>query len=166
MSMILQGLISGYRNNLDYATRLVSDLTEEQMVAQPAGLAGIAMNHPAWCLSHLCVYIPIIRQIIVGGEIVDPKDHRYGMQSKPEAERSGYPSKAAIVSEFTEGHERVMEELAQATDAIFDYDVRLERWHTRMPKAGVALPYLMLLHENQHLGQISAWRRAMGLPKV
>ncbi|MBX3419755.1 MAG: DinB family protein [Pirellulaceae bacterium] len=166
MSTIIQGLISGYRNNLDYATRLIADLTDEQMVGQPPALSGIVMNHPAWCLSHLNVYIPIIRQIILGGEIVDPKEHRYGMQSKPEADRGCYPSKAEIMADFTEGHQQVIADLEKATNEIFDFDVRLERWQTRMPKAGIALPYLMLLHENQHLGQVSAWRRAMGLPKV
>lgn len=166
MSTIIQGLISGFRNNLDYATRLVADLTDSQMVAQPSALVGIVMNHPAWCLSHLNVYLPIMRQIIRGESIVDPKDHRYGMQSKPEADASCYATKAEIMAEFTAGHEAVIEELSRATDAIFDYDVKLERWQSRMPKAGIALPYLMLLHENQHLGQISAWRRAMGLPKV
>jgi hypothetical protein len=35
-----------------------------------------------------------------------------------------------------------------------------------MPQVGIVLPYLMLVHENTHLGQVSAWRRILGLPPV
>jgi hypothetical protein len=42
----------------------------------------------------------------------------------------------------------------------------LPRWKEIMPTVGIALPYLLLVHENQHLGQLSAWRRVLGLPAV
>jgi hypothetical protein len=88
------------------------------------------------------------------------------MQSKPESDTSRYPKKAEIVDAYVSGHEQVLTQLNSATDQIFELDVQLPRWKEIMPKVGIALPYLMLLHENQHLGQISAWRRAMGLPSV
>ena len=36
----------------------------------------------------------------------------------------------------------------------------------KFPTVGNALAHTMLLHEMQHLGQLSAWRRASGLPRV
>jgi len=49
---------------------------------------------------------------------------------------------------------------------LLDQAVVLERWQQFMPTAGIALPYLMLVHENTHFGQLSAWRRVQGLPSV
>ena len=40
-----------YRFNLNVASRLVGDLSPQQMVEQPAGV----VNHPAWSLGHLCM---------------------------------------------------------------------------------------------------------------
>jgi DinB superfamily len=166
MSTVIQGLIFGWRKNLDYGKRLVADLSDAQMAAQPTLPNNVVMNHPAWCLCHLNIYVPIISDLIEGRDFPDPKTHKFGMQSKPESDSSRYPKKAEIVDAFVSGHEQVLTQLNSATDQIFELDVQLPRWKEIMPKVGIALPYLMLLHENQHLGQISAWRRAMGLPSV
>ncbi|MEZ6093649.1 MAG: hypothetical protein R3C03_05360 [Pirellulaceae bacterium] len=101
-----------------------------------------------------------------GQEFDDPKDHPFGMQSKPEAESSIYPTKQQLIADFEAGHRLVSELFSQADNSVFENPVALPRWKDRMPTAAIALPYLMLLHENQHLGQVSAWRRAMGLPSV
>ena len=37
--------------NLGFAKRLVGDLSDDQMCAQPHGV----VNHPAWSLGHLAV---------------------------------------------------------------------------------------------------------------
>lgn len=166
MSHAIQGLLYGWNKNLDYGPKLVSDLTEEQLVAQPAVNLELPSNHPAWIFSHLNVYLPIIAAIILGEEFPDPKEHRFGMQSKPQSDRSIYPTKQELVDEFVRGHQQVIELLQSADDSVFENPIRLERWKNAMPHAGIALPYLMLNHENNHLGQISAWRRIQGFPSV
>ena len=35
-----------------------------------------------------------------------------------------------------------------------------------MPTIGDGLGYLLVAHEANHLGQLSAWRRAMGMPST
>ena len=166
MSSIIDGLLYCWKKNLEYGPNLVKDLSDEQMTRQPAPASSAPANHPAWVFSHLNVYIPIVGCLITGEEIVDPKDHKFGMTSKPEADRTIYATKQELIDEFVSGHEKVIEQLSKADDSIFDRDVQLERWRERMPKVGTALPYLMILHENVHLGQLSAWRRVQGLPSV
>ena len=165
MSNIVNGLLFGWNKNLDYGKRLVADLSETQMVAQPVA-DGTPANHAAWVFSHLNVYIPVIECLITGNEIEDPKEHRYGMQSKPEADRDFYPSKQEMLATFVEGHQRVEEALQRVGESALDLPMSLERWKVNMPTVGIALPYLMLVHENNHLGQLSAWRRVLGLPAV
>ena len=165
MSTIIQGLIFSWNKNADYAQRLVADLSDEQIVSQPVA-DGAPANHAAWVLSHLNVYVPIISSIIDGNEFEDPKTHTFGMQSKPESDRAIYESKDALISTFVQGHEKVAAQLQDASSDLFDKSVTLPRWKEVMPTAGIALPYLMILHENTHLGQLSAWRRVLGLPSV
>lgn len=165
MSVAIEGLVYCWKKNLDYAPKLVSDLTEEQMAWQP-NQSGLPANHAAWVLSHLNVYIPIIESLIQGQAFDDPKPHKFGMTSKPERDRSLYASKQELVDTFVAGHHNVLRLLEGASDAILEQEVALARWKELMPKVGIALPYLMLNHENNHLGQLSAWRRVQGLPSV
>lgn len=162
MSEVIKGLLFAWNKNKDYGQKLVADLSEEQMVLQP----GPGMNHPAWVLSHLNAYHPVIVSVIKGDLFEDPKNHPFGMLSKPEADRSVYESKDELVGTYIKGHEQVEAVLSTATGAVFDQKIELERWIKMLPTAGIALPYLMLLHENIHLGQLSAWRRVQELPSV
>lgn len=162
MSKIIEGLLFAWNKNLVYGQKLVADLSDEQMALQP----GPGMNHPAWVFSHLNLYHPVIEHVIKGELFDDPQGHPFGMKSKPVADRSVYASKDELVKAFVVGHENVAAALGAATDAAFDQPVALERWVQFMPTAGIALPYLMLVHENTHFGQLSAWRRVQGLPAV
>lgn len=166
MSAIIDGLLYSWNKNLEYGPKLVADLSEEQMTLQPAPDGKPASNHPAWVFSHLNVYIPIIGSLIEGKEFEDPKPHRFGMQSKPESGSGIYAPKQQLVDEFVKGHERVASLLKEKGSDCLDQDVKLERWKPVMPKVAIALPYLMLVHENNHMGQVSAWRRIQGMPSV
>lgn len=165
-SPVIEGFLFAWKKNQDYAPKLVADLSEEQMIAQPATDPAAPSNHPAWVLSHLNVYLPIIASIIKGELFEDPKSHPFGMQSKPEASRDVYAAKQELVDQFVAGHNNISELLGNADDSVLNQPVMLPRWKEVMPSAAIALPYLMLNHENGHLGQISAWRRIQGLPSV
>ncbi len=159
---LIEGLRYGFGKNLDYGSRLLKDLSGPQMVEQPAP----GMNHPAWTFSHMNLYHPIMILLLEGKTFQDPKLHPFGMESKPSSNRSEYPSKDALVAAFVQGHETVLSALEKCDPSALETEVTLERWKATMPKVGVCLSYLMLVHENIHLGQISAWRRAMKLPMV
>ncbi|MFT5301170.1 MAG: hypothetical protein ACI87E_004082 [Mariniblastus sp.] len=165
-SPIIEGLLFAWKKNAAYAPKLVADLAAESMVAQPKLNPGAPSNHPAWVLSHLNVYHPVICSIISGDDFKDPNDHRFGQLSKPIADVGEYDSKEQLVESFLAGHQRVEELLGNADDAVFSNLVHLPRWKDVMPLASHALPYLMLNHENGHLGQLSAWRRIQGMPSV
>ena len=91
---------------------------------------------------------------------------RFGMQSKPEPDASLYESKSQLIETFTKGHDDVASALQNSDPTIFNTPTSLPRWKDVMPTVGIALGYLMPLHESIHLGQLSAWRRFQGLPSV
>ena len=162
----IDGFLFAWNKNRAYGANLISDLDDAQMTLQIAPDGKAAANHPAWVYSHLNVYIPIIEAIIKGETFEDPKGHQFGMQSTPSSDASIYASKEQLAADFDAGHERVAQLLQQAGDDVLDNKIQLERWQPVMPTASVALAYLMLNHENIHLGQISAWRRIQGLASV
>jgi len=162
----IDGFLFAWNKNKAYGASLIADLDQAQMTQQVAPDGQAAANHPAWVYSHLGVYVPVIEAIIKNETFADPKEHKFGMQSKPSSDASLYASKEQLLADFESGHDRVAQLLQEAGDAVLDNKITLARWEPVMPTASLALPYLMLNHENVHLGQISAWRRVQGLPSV
>ena len=162
----IDGFLFAWNKNKAYGASLIADLDQSQMTQQVAPDGQAAANHPAWVYSHLGVYVPVIEAIIKNETFADPKEHKFGMQSKPSSDASLYASKEQLLADFESGHDRVAQLLQEAGDAVLDNKITLARWEPVMPTASLALPYLMLNHENVHLGQISAWRRVQGLPSV
>lgn len=162
MSIFKEAVLFAWHKNLAYGPKLIADLSAEQMAFQPA----VGMNHPAWVFSHLNLYLPVIQSLLRGETFADPKEHKFGMQSKPEPDPSLYDPKDRLLQEFLKGHESIARLFAECDEDLFDSPVSLPRWKESMKKTGVALNYLMALHENIHFGQLSAWRRVQGLPPV
>ena len=166
MSAAIAGLLYGWNKNIEYLPKLVGDLSEAQMWAaiEPAG--GEPANHPAWILSHLNTYLPIIAALVEDREFADPREAPFGMLSRPESRSGLYPPRDELVATYVAGHQQVDRLLRNADPSILERPMRLPRWAPLMPQVGMALSYLMLYHEGLHLGQLSAWRRVQGLPRV
>lgn len=148
-----------YRSNLHHLGSLVKDLTDEQMVAQPHGV----VNHPAWTLKHLASSSNYVAKAL-GLESTFPPDWETTptVDGLPSGDASQYPSKAALLAELTAQHERVAEALASADPALFAQECPDERMRKHFPRIGDAVDYMVSAHEATHIGQLAAWRRAMG----
>lgn len=162
MDVMTESLLFSWNRNGDYARKLVANIPEEKFAHQPAP----GSNHPAWILAHLSGYHDTLVKLIRGEPFDDPKGHRFGMQSKPEAGLAVYGSKASLVAEYERGHAAVADALMAMDPARFEAATPLERWKPMMPKVGHVLAYVMLVHVSTHLGQLSAWRRVQGMPPV
>ncbi len=160
--VFVDSLLADWALNKDYGLKLVADLAPEQMVKQPHP----GMNHPAWILSHLHAYHPVAMELVSGRTPADPLDHKYGMKSSPVADTAAYLDKDALIEAFAQGHDDVTDAMKDAGESVLLSPMPVERWKQRFPKVGSILPYLMSRHEALHLGQLSAWRRAMGLGRV
>jgi hypothetical protein len=157
-------IVYAWDNQLAYALAVVEDLTDEQMILRPGG----AMNHPAWILGHIGAYHPIVVDLLYGAPVTDVKDDPlYGFAGKgPLDQLEPYGTKQQIVGRFAAGHEKVAQALLAAKPADFQRAPSLERWAKTYPTVEFMLPDLLLHHESLHIGQISIWRRASGLPGV
>ena len=160
----VESIVYAWDNQLHYALALVDDLSDEQMVQRPGG----NMNHPAWMLGHVSLYHPVTLQLLAGEPVDDPKnDSLYGFAGHgPVDDIKAYGSKESIVAWFADGHENVAQALLAAKPQAFRRPPSLERWAKMYPTVEFMLPDLLLHHESLHIGQISIWRRAAGLPGV
>lgn len=153
-------LLFTYKFNLGHLESLVEDLTDEQMVRQPHGL----VNHPAWTLCHLAS-ASNHTAVALGLESTLPEDWEAAGKTggTPSGDVSRYPSKAALIAELRKQHERVAAAVAGADAAVFAREYPDEKTRKFFPTMGDFVDYLLSAHEANHIGQVAAWRRAMGL---
>jgi DinB superfamily len=160
----VESIVYGWDNQLGYALALVEGLSDAQFVLRPGG----AMNHPAWILGHVSMYHGVVAQLLAGEPVDDPKDNPlFGFAGHGPLEGiSPYGSARAMIDRFAEGHEQVAQALLAAPPEAFTRPPSLPRWAARYPTVEFMLPDLLLSHESLHIGQLSLWRRAAGLPSV
>lgn len=149
-----------YGFNLGHAQRLVEDLSPEQMVQQPNGV----VNHAAWSLGHLVVVSNSLAKTL-GLESTIPEgwEAPFATGGTPSADQSLYPSKEEILDALKAQHARVSDALQNTDPATFAEPHPVEKMRAYFPTVGDYVIFLVTSHEAGHLGQIAAWRRAMGL---
>ena len=163
-----------YGFTLSWANKLVADVAEDQMCAQP--VAGRVMNHGAFILGHLAwtsdqgiaMLSPICPAAAALGSASwndDAWKAVFAMGAKPTADRSHYPSKAKLLAALEEGHARFSSAVTKLTPEMLA-QLAPERMRSRFPTIGHVVVGLLTSHEASHLGQLSAWRRALGWPSL
>ena len=133
------------------------------MVAQPLA----EMNHPAWIVGHLTYSLQAI-----GGEIgLTPWlpatwGTLFGTGTMLTTESGSYPSKTELLQRFAVARRRISDRLAEMTESDLSEPLPDERHRAVFPTVRSALLHTLTVHAATHVGQLSAWRRAMGLPRV
>ncbi len=169
---MLDALIRYQARNLDYAKRLTADLTDAQWCAQPSiPGAGKVTNHAAWVLGHL---LYVAEKTTLTKILGQPNkfnaawEELFHGKSQPSADGSKYPSKATLIAGLEDAYSRIAAALKKCDASILSKPTPAEMggFAQRFPTIADALIHLMAGHEQVHLGQVSAWRRAQGLPAV
>lgn len=168
MNINLDAIIKQYDFNLAYAKELVRDLSNEQMTIVPS--AGFE-NHPAFTLGHLVSGSAMLLEDMGAAfemrndwvEIFARKGPRD--QTRPDNVVSKYPTKELLLTALEAEHTKVKERLKAMTEENLMANVK---WHFDkiMPTLLDLIYFMCITHEAMHLGQLSAWRRAMGLPSA
>lgn len=151
-----------------YADILLKDIKAETFARKPDA---IDTNHPAFVYGHLALYPERLLDLIGQGSLAQP-DQKFmdafaaGKPCIDDSEGTVYPAMDAIVARFRLRHEAVLSPLADAPDEVFARTNPNEKMRDRFPTIGMLCTFLVNGHIMMHLGQISAWRRCMGLPSV
>jgi hypothetical protein len=148
---------------LDYLREQVGDVDEADMVAQPNGIT----NHPAWVVGHITHACQMLGGVIGLPEWL-PNDWaaRYGTGSVPVADAGLYESKSAALAMLGDAQSRVTRAVEELDDARLDEPFPDESYLDVFPTVRHALTQVLVGHTANHVGQLSVWRRAMGLPPM
>jgi uncharacterized damage-inducible protein DinB len=146
--------------------KLVADLTDDQMVIQPAPKT----NHPAWVLGHLLLVDYSFLNLVTGGMapawIDEAFRATYGGNSTPVADKSKYKPKAFYIEKMAEVREAIIAGLKKMVPADFQKEHPDPNRRARFPTVGHTIMFYGTWHEAYHSGQLSTWRRVQGLPPV
>ena len=155
--------------SLGYAERLLAGLEDAQFGMLPrVGEQVIQSNHPAFIYGHLSLYAPrIIRDL--GGdpiEVPDGFDELFSKdaQCEDDPQQTIYPHREIIVDAFFRGYRQVLEEIRRVPDAVLNEpNPTPGRLSELFPTQGSMIAFYVGGHCMIHFGQLSAWRRVMGM---
>jgi len=157
---MLQHVLHTYTMNLAYATRLVGDLSEDQMCTQPHRV----VNHPAWSLGHLAVAADHLGKLLgLSSDLPAGWEDTFKTGGTPSPDKSLFPDRDEILRVLSQQHARIARGLSDVDPATLARPHPNEKSRAHFPTVGDFAIFLMTAHEMDHLGQIAAWRRAMGL---
>jgi hypothetical protein len=145
---------------LGYARTMLAEIADERLIEQP--LAGV--NHPAWILGHLA-YSGDGAVGVLGGQKALAADwiKRFGPGSKLSATRTDYPSKEELLQVLDERFDKARQLAAGAQPEKMASPNPNPRLKAGLPTVQDAVSFLLTGHLALHLGQLSAWRRMIGL---
>ena len=163
---LLDAVIAAITHTRNQTLKLVADLSDEQLCVQPAPKT----NHPAWVLGHLLLVDYSFLKTIGGPDLPawvdDALRATYGGKSEPVADRTKYQPKRFYIERLAAVREQIYARLKTLTDQDLAQPHPDPARRERMPTVGHAIVFYGTWHEAYHSGQLSAWRRVLGLPAV
>lgn len=153
-----------------YAERLLKDVTPQLFARFPV-VEGttITINHPAFVFGHLSLYPVQLAEMsgISSKGMEIPSSYmdlfKMGVACLDDPSNAIYPSMEELTNAFFSRTDALISSLdsisQDALEQPLENPVRREKFGT----VGSFLTYILLAHPQSHLGQISGWRRCMGL---
>lgn len=152
-------------NNLmrHFAKSLVKDVDDADMARQPFEGA----NHPAWILGHIIVSTDGVLKLL-GHKPTAPPEWQplFGRGSTVSSDRAAYPSKEKLLAALEIVFDRATAAAVEASADQVAGPHHVELLQRGLPTKGDLIAMLLTTHVAQHLGQLSAWRRALGKPAM
>ncbi len=152
--------------NLRYAEQLVATIPADIFAKMPLK----ELNSPAFYIGHLSIYCDRICTLLGRGDVVRPMPYArepYEGSARCVEQPGLYADKDLLVSTFLTRQRQAIEVFSCADDRAFAAEHPAEgRFKEMFPTVGSVTAFLLTDHTSIHLGQISAWRRVVGLGPV
>jgi hypothetical protein len=159
----MQPILHSFHYAHGYLREQLADLTPQQMVAQPGGIA----NHPAWVVGHLTFTCQMIGEVIgVTPWLPGDQEKRFGTGSVPVPDASAYEPREMALATLADAQSRITRAVEALSDAQLDQPFPDPSFLDVFPTVRHALTQVLVGHTSMHVGQLTVWRRAMGLPAM
>ncbi len=165
---MIDAVLRQYAWNLAYADHLTRDVPPE-LWAESGG-PGLE-NHPAWTLGHLVTGSAMVAEEL-GVDAAVPEAwvelfQRQGPSDRrlPDTDAERYPPRDEVFDRLASLHADVTAAV-RGVDAAFLAGTEEWRFDGFLPTNADTLLFMLVAHENVHLGQLGCWRRRFGLPSA
>ncbi len=153
-----------------YAQRMLVGIEPSQF-ARFATVGGIAVssNHPAFVYGHLSLYASrVVEQLGGDASSIKPTDqylHVFSHTAKCVDDPDGtiYPPMGEVTERVLTGYQLAIDALLNADDSLFLVPNVNEAMRSKFATNGSMQAFYVGGHVMIHMGQVSAWRRMMGL---
>ena len=152
-------ILRSFAYALDFMAEQVAGISESDRVRQPAGI----LNHPAWIIGH----VTYVAQMICGALgappwLPDSFAQRYGPGSVPTADATNYETPTAALASLREAADRLTRALEALDESQLDAPFPDPAYRETFPTLADALTQVLVGHTSYHVGQLGAWRKAIG----
>lgn len=143
-----------------FLNQLIEPLTDEQFMTRPCPNG----NHAMWCVGHIAATEDFFLTAVAGQPtgLPDGWMELFKGGSTPSDNADDYPSRNELLRVLSERRDAVKAWLSSLSEQELrrPLDGGLEKFAPTIAH----LPGALVMHESVHAGQISAARRAMGMP--
>jgi hypothetical protein len=174
MSLLTDTILTTSALALRYAESLLKDIEPARFARLPSiGGTTIHTNHPAWVYGHLSLYPGRVLAMLGrpgSGPANPPRFEdlfKGGTPCLDDPSGTVYPSMEAITAHFFAAMRAAQAALPSVSDEALARANPVEgRLRDMFPTIAGAANFMLGAHVMSHLGQVSAWRRCMGLGPV
>lgn len=167
MPHVFQTLAASAKMGRLYADRLLKDVTPDRFARKPV-IAGqvIDCNHPAFVFGHLALYPQRVLTLLGldAAAAAVPASYtelfKAGAACQDDPQGTIYPSMKELVDTYARTMDAALDAMNRADPALADKPMPEGSF---FPLVGTAISFYMNGHVMTHLGQISTWRRCVGL---
>lgn len=173
MGQVAELIVTCGRRARTFGEKLLAGVQPGQFARKPrADGKVIDTNHPAFVYGHLSLY----PARILGFLKLDPAPAAVpvawvqlfnpGTPCHDDPDGRIYPPMAELTAAYCRTYDAVLAALPGVSDAALAAPTPDERYRAFLPVVGAAALSMLNNHPALHFGQISAWRRCMGLGPV
>lgn len=155
--------LNAFRMHLDHVRRMVADLPESRLTAQP----GAQKDHAAWTLGHLAYSMQALGEELQMAPWFGPAWRTmFAPGSRPTSAATDYPKKSELLDALEDGEDRVRRRVTELGASRLGLPLPDARVRDRLPTLGHAIVHILVGHTATHAGRLSVWRAGIGAAPV
>lgn len=148
--------------NVAYAKQILADIDVSRFAERPMGL-----NPPAWILLHVATAADYAISLLGGTAVCPAGWSEMADSKKPVSDMlSNYPTRDELVKYMELAYEAAAKLFDAASPEQLAAPQKLGFFEQELPTVSDITCFLLVSHFAIHLGQLSAWRRAIGKPPL
>ncbi|QEG38295.1 hypothetical protein [Roseimaritima ulvae] len=171
MNTFANAIVDSANVSMSYAKRLLSDVPADQFARLAPGADGrVASNHPAFVYGHLSIYASrILSDLGADAQPHAPSEEFLSLFNKDarcvdDPDGTIYPAMDVITERMLAGYEAALKAVATVDDATYAAPNPDPAMRERFSSMASMHAFYLSGHVMIHMGQVSAWRRMIGLP--